>query len=248
MAQAGSQRLDQRLVADGLVASRARALDLVKRGFVRVDGNVCVRPAQLVTAYAVISLAENTPGFVSRGAEKLAAALDYFGFEPRGRVALDAGASTGGFTEVLLQRGAGRVYAVDVGRGQLHERLRDDKRVVSLEEQDIRLLDRGLIPEPIGAIVADVSFISLTKALPVALELAAPDAFLVALIKPQFELTPGDIGKGGIVRDEAARARAVDSVRAFVAGVSGWRVLGVIESPITGGSGNIEYLLGACRT
>jgi 23S rRNA (cytidine1920-2'-O)/16S rRNA (cytidine1409-2'-O)-methyltransferase len=247
MADTAPQRLDQFMVAARLVATRARAQDLIKRGFVHVNGKVCDKPAQIVGEGAHVVLADNTPGFVSRGAEKLVAALDHFGFDPRGRAALDVGASTGGFTEVLLQRGAEPVYAVDVGRGQLHERLRRNPRIVSLEEQDIRLLDRGLISQLIGAITADVSFISLTKALPVVLELAGPEAFLVALIKPQFELTPADIGKGGIVRDEAARDRAIENVRAFVAGTSGWRVQGVTQSPISGGSGNIEYLLGAIK-
>ncbi len=242
-----TSRLDIRLVSDGLVASRSRARDLILRGFVRVDGVPCVRPAEAVTARAKITLDDASPGFVSRGAEKLVAALDHFGFDPNGHAALDVGASTGGFTEVLLLRGAERVYAVDVGRGQLHERLRREPRVVALEEQDIRLLEPGLIPQLIGAITIDVSFISLTKVLPSALGTAAPGAFLVALIKPQFELTPADVGKGGIVRAAEARARAVDAVEQFVRAQPGWRKAGVIPSPILGGSGNAEYLLGAVK-
>jgi 23S rRNA (cytidine1920-2'-O)/16S rRNA (cytidine1409-2'-O)-methyltransferase len=164
-----------------------------------------------------------------------------------GVVALDIGASTGGFTEVLLARGAARVYAVDVGHGQLHPRLAGDARVVSLERRDARSLDSSLIPEPAGAVVADVSFISLTKALPAPLALTHPGSWLVALIKPQFEAGPAAVGKRGIVRDPAARARAVELVRGWVARQPGWRVLDVIPSPIAGGSGNEEFLLGAVR-
>ena len=159
-------------------------------------------------------------------------------------MALDIGASTGGFTEVLLAEGAAKVYAVDVGRGQLHERLRADPRVVSLEATDARNLDAALIPEPVGTIVADVSFISLTQALPAALKRAAPGAWLVALVKPQFEAGREAVGKGGIVRKAEDRERAVVRVRDFLEG-EGWIVLGVIPSPIEGGSGNVEFLIGA---
>ena len=155
------------------------------------------------------------------------------------------GASTGGFTEVLLTRGAAKVYAVDVGHGQLHASLRDNPRVVSFEGCDARTLTRALIPEPVAAIVADVSFISLTKALLPALGLAAPGAWLVALIKPQFEVGRGGVGKGGIVREAVARQQAVDSVTAWISAQDGWRIAGVVPSPIKGGSGNEEYLLGA---
>jgi 23S rRNA (cytidine1920-2'-O)/16S rRNA (cytidine1409-2'-O)-methyltransferase len=163
------------------------------------------------------------------------------------RSALDIGASTGGFTQVLLARGATRVYAVDVGHGQLAPRLASDPRVVSLERCDARRLDRALVPEPVGAIVADVSFISLAKALPVPLSLAGPGAWLVALIKPQFEVGPAAVGKGGVVRDPAARQQAVQTVRGWMAGQPGWRVCDVVPSPIAGGSGNEEFLLGAVR-
>jgi 23S rRNA (cytidine1920-2'-O)/16S rRNA (cytidine1409-2'-O)-methyltransferase len=160
-------------------------------------------------------------------------------------VALDLGASTGGFSDVLLARGAAKIYAVDVGHGQLHPSLRADPRLVSLEGIDARRLDTILVGEPVEAIVADVSFISLTLVLPPALRLAAPGAWLVALIKPQFEAGREAVGKGGVVKDEAAREAAVTRVRNFVAGVSGWTVLGVIHSPIEGGSGNQEFLLAA---
>lgn len=241
------QRLDQHLVSAGLAPTRARARDLILRGFVSVDGRVCIKPAHTVGAGTIVALAYDTPGYVSRGAEKLVAALDHFGFDPSARIALDVGASTGGFTQVLLARGAAKVYAVDVGHGQLHETLRAEPRVVVLESCDARSLSRDVIAEPVGTIVSDLSFISLSKALPAALALAANGAFLAALIKPQFELEPGDIGKGGIVRDEAARRRAVDSVWAFLAKQAGWHVLGVIPSPIPGGSGNAEFLIGAVK-
>lgn len=247
MSKPASTRLDQRLLSDGLVASRARARDLILRGFVMVDGAPCTKPAQSISPGASIVLADHAPDFVSRGGEKLNAALDAFALDPTGMIALDAGASTGGFTQVLLQRGARRVYAVDVGQSQLHESLRADARVISLEGYDVRQIEAAPIEGPIGMLVADLSFISLTKAMGPVMSLAAPGAFLVALIKPQFELSPADIGKGGIVRDAEARNRAVKAVRAFVALQPGWRVLGVVASPIAGGSGNEEFLLGASK-
>ncbi|HSB59277.1 MAG TPA: TlyA family RNA methyltransferase, partial [Methyloceanibacter sp.] len=183
--------------------------------------------------------------FVSRGGLKLAAALDAFGLDPKGRIALDIGASTGGFTEVLLARGADKVFAVDVGRDQLHDKLREDRRVVVLEGTDARSLDAEIVEGPVGAIVADVSFISLSKALPAALSLAAPGAWLVALVKPQFEAGRDAVGKGGIVRDAQARAKAVAEVRAFIDASPGWNVFAEMPSPIPGGSGNEEVLIGA---
>jgi 23S rRNA (cytidine1920-2'-O)/16S rRNA (cytidine1409-2'-O)-methyltransferase len=182
--------------------------------------------------------------YVSRGGLKLAAALDAFGFSPEGRVALDLGASTGGFTDVLLTRGAAKVYAVDVGHAQLDQRLRADPRVVVLEATDARSLDPSLVAERVSAIVADVSFISLTLVLPAALKLAEPDAWLVALVKPQFEAGRDAVGKGGIVRDAARRKKAVAKVRDFIE-KAGWTVAGEIASPIRGGSGNEEFLIGA---
>jgi 23S rRNA (cytidine1920-2'-O)/16S rRNA (cytidine1409-2'-O)-methyltransferase len=246
-ARRSDSRLDRVLVSRGLVASRARARDLIRRGLVEVAGKVVTRPAVAVADEDDIRVLGEAAAGVSRGTAKLEAALGAFGFPAEGRVALDIGASTGGFTQVLLARGALRVYAVDVGRGQLHARLAGDPRVVSLERCDARRLDRRLVPEPVGAIVADVSFISLTKALPVPLSLSGPHAWLVALIKPQFEVGPGAVGKGGIIRDPAARQQAVETVRAWVAGEPGWCVVGIIASPIAGGSGNREFLLGAIR-
>ncbi|MGE0851397.1 MAG: TlyA family RNA methyltransferase [Hyphomicrobiaceae bacterium] len=245
--QSERARLDLRVVELGLAPSRARARDLIRRGLVEVAGVVAMRPGAGVAADAPIRVTGLEAGYVSRGALKLVVALEHFRFPASGAAALDVGASTGGFTEVLLAAGARRVYAVDVGRDQLHPRLREDTRVVSLEGQDARALDLTLVPEPVGAVVADVSFISLAKVLPVPLALAGPGAWLVALIKPQFEVGRAAVGKGGIVRDTAERRRAVDLVRGWVAAQSGWRVEGIIPSPIAGGSGNEEFLLGAVR-
>jgi 23S rRNA (cytidine1920-2'-O)/16S rRNA (cytidine1409-2'-O)-methyltransferase len=238
-------RLDLALVARGLVASRARARDVIKRGLVMVDGAVSTKPAQEITPHQSVTLNGDAASYVSRGAEKLVAALDRFGLDARGRVALDIGASTGGFTQILLEHGAARVYAVDVGSDQLHESLKHDDRVVSLESFDARRLDKTVVPEPVTALVADVSFISLTKVMPAALTLAFSGAWLVALVKPQFELEPGDIGKGGIVRDAAARDTALEKITRWVGTQPGWRVLGSMPSPIAGGSGNQEFLVAA---
>ncbi len=239
------KRLDQALVARGLAPTRSRARDLIVRGLVAVRGTVELRPATTIfDACNVVVIGEDAFK-VSRGGLKLEAALAAFKFDGKGRVALDVGASTGGFSEVLLTHGAARIYAVDVGRDQLHPSLKGNARVISLEATDARALNRTLIADPIGCIVADVSFISLTKALPAALALAAPGAWLVALVKPQFEVGPGAVGKGGIVRDDAARQSACDTVSAWINAQPGWQTLAMIPSPIQGGSGNTEFLLGA---
>jgi 23S rRNA (cytidine1920-2'-O)/16S rRNA (cytidine1409-2'-O)-methyltransferase len=238
-------RLDQLMIAKGLAPTRSRARDLIKRGAVLVGGKVETRAGLSLPSGAELSVTEDWSGYVSRGALKLAAALDAFGFDAQGRVAFDIGASTGGFTQMLLRRGARRVYAVDVGSGQLHPDLAGDPRVVNLENQDARRLDRVVIPEAPGAVTADVSFISLAKAMPAALALAAPGAWLVALVKPQFEVGREGVGKGGIVRSEALRRQALDDLAGFFAEQAGWRVEGTIPSPIEGRSGNLEYLLGA---
>jgi 23S rRNA (cytidine1920-2'-O)/16S rRNA (cytidine1409-2'-O)-methyltransferase len=238
-------RLDRILVDRGLAATRSRAADLIRLGAVGVDGEPALKPGTLLDPGASLAVDASASSFVSRGGIKLAAALDAFRLDPKGLIALDIGASTGGFTEVLVERGARRVFAVDVGRGQLHAKLREDKRVVVLEETDARDLDAETIEGPVGAIVADVSFISLTKALPAALELAAPGAWLVALVKPQFEVGREGVGKGGIVRDAEVRARAVAEVRAFIDAAPGWTVFAEMPSPIQGGSGNKEVVIGA---
>ena len=239
-------RLDLALVERGLVATRSRARDFIKRSLVLVDGSVVSRPGVVVAGHAKISLVENIRQYVSRGGEKLSAALTHFSFTARDLVALDIGASTGGFSEVLLESGAKRVYAVDVGYDQLHDRLRRDARIVSLEECDARELTAGDIPEPIGAIVADVSFISLKQVLVRPLEFVVPGGWMVALVKPQFEVgRKGMLGKGGIVRDENVQEEAVAGVRDWVSQLDGWDVIDVIDSPILGKTGNHEFLLGA---
>jgi len=242
------QRLDLALVARGLVATRAKARDLIARGEVRIDGEIVRKPAANVRDEQTIAVDAQAAAQVSRGAVKLAAALDHFGLDAAGRIALDIGASTGGFTQVLLERGATRVYAVDVGHGQLHASLKDDPRVVAIEECDARTLDRTLVPASIDAIVADVSFISLIKVLPTALALAAPGCWIVALVKPQFEVGREGVGKGGIVRDPEQRERALATVRDWLAALPHWSVIGDIPSPIEGGSGNVEFLLAGIRT
>ncbi len=237
-------RLDQLLVTRGLATTRSRARDLILRGAVSVDGKTVVKPAAAIEATASLSVTAEA-GDVSRGAVKLRAALTAFEFDPGGKICLDVGASTGGFTQALLAGGAAKVYAVDVGHGQLAATLLGDERVVSLEGIDARALTAGHIPDRAGAIVADVSFISLTKALAVPLSFAAAGAWLAALIKPQFEAGRDGIGKGGIVRDDDVREAAVENVRGWVAAQPGWTVCGVVPSPIAGGSGNQEFLLGA---
>jgi 23S rRNA (cytidine1920-2'-O)/16S rRNA (cytidine1409-2'-O)-methyltransferase len=245
MTDGSKTRLDRLLTLRGLAATRSRARDLIKRGVVTVGGRIEQRAGVELPHDAEIAVTEDWSGYVSRGALKLAAALDAFGFDCEGRAALDIGASTGGFTQVLLRRGARRIYAVDVGSGQLHPEIAADERVVNLEQTDARHLDRALIPDAIEAITADVSFISLTKALPAALALAASGAWAVALVKPQFELGPERIGKGGIVKSEAARQQTLENVANFFAAQPGWQVAGTIASPIAGQSGNIEFLIGA---
>ena len=210
----------------------------------RVDGSLVEKPAQLVNDDACVEYTPPHP-FVSRGALKLLAALDRFSFSPEGRVCLDIGASTGGFTEVLLARGAAKVYAVDVGHGQLHAKLRADKRVINLEGVNARALSREQIDERPDCVTADISFISARLALPPALALAGPGAWLVLLFKPQFEVGPGGLGKGGIVRDEALGIAACKSMETWLSSVQGWIAEGAMDSPIRGGDGNREYLIAA---
>ncbi|MGI9406762.1 MAG: TlyA family RNA methyltransferase [Hyphomicrobiaceae bacterium] len=238
-------RLDQFLSENGFAETRSRARDLILRGAVRVDGGVVTKPGALVAPGRSIEVDGAQNPYVSRGGLKLEYALKHYGFSPEGVIAIDAGSSTGGFSDVLLRGGAKRVYGVDVGTGQLHASLRHEPRMIVLEGTDVRNLTPEIIPEPVTSIVSDVSFISLTQALPPAMSFAAPGAWLVALIKPQFELEAREIGKGGIVRSEEARLRAVDKVAAWLAGCPGWRALEPVQSPITGKGGNIEYLIGA---
>jgi 23S rRNA (cytidine1920-2'-O)/16S rRNA (cytidine1409-2'-O)-methyltransferase len=242
--EAPRRRADVALVERGFYASRARAQEAIAAGLVTADGRPVRKPSDLISAGAAIEAGQPHP-YVSRGGVKLAAALDAFRLDPRGWVCLDVGASTGGFTEVLLQRGAAKVYAVDVGRDQLHPSLRADPRVVSLESTDARALTPDLIPEPADALVSDVSFISLKLVLPAAVRLLKPKAILAVLVKPQFEAGPAHVRKG-IVRDEAVHRAVCEDIAAFVRSL-GFEVVGVVPSPIEGGDGNREFLLGARR-
>ncbi|MEZ5776224.1 MAG: TlyA family RNA methyltransferase [Hyphomicrobiaceae bacterium] len=235
------------IVVRGLAPTRARARDLVLAGAVRVAGAVATKPGATVGAASAIEVEEAVRPYVSRGGVKLAHALDRLGFSPEGRVCLDIGASTGGFTDVLLSRGAIRVHAVDVGHGQLAARLAADRRVVVHEGVNARHLGQEAIGEAVDAVVADVSFISLTLVLPPALGLTRPGAFLVALVKPQFEAGRAAVGRGGIVTDARDRAAALHRVEAAIASMPGWRIAGTLTSPIEGQDGNVEMLIGAER-
>lgn len=243
------ERLDQLLVKRGLLASRSRARDLVQRGRVLVDGHVAAKPGQLVAAASDLRLVDDEDAkWVSRGALKLLSALDDFGFDCQDAKGLDVGASTGGFTQVLLERGAADVVAVDVGHGQLHAAIAADPRVRSLENTDARRLAAEQLAAPDRtAIVCDVSFISLTKVLPEVMQLGAPGAWLVALVKPQFEVGRDLVGRGGIVRSQTARDEAVAGVSAVIGRQPAWRVVGQVASAVAGADGNQEYLIGAVK-
>ncbi|MFO1067039.1 MAG: TlyA family RNA methyltransferase [Geminicoccaceae bacterium] len=239
------QRIDQLLVARGLAESRARAQALVMAGAVFAGERRIDKPGDMVPDDLAVEVRGKAIPWVSRGGLKLVAGLDAFAIDPAGMVAIDVGASTGGFTDVLLSRGARRVYAVDVGYGQLAESLRHDPRVMVLERTNARSLTAAQVPEPVDLVVCDASFISLRLVLPAALALTAPEAALVALIKPQFEAGREAVGKGGVVRDPAVRSQVCDGIRDWIAGLPGWTVTGIVESPITGPAGNHEFLIGA---
>tara|TARA_E500000318_G_scaffold76795_1_gene71497 strand:+ start:2240 stop:2977 length:738 start_codon:yes stop_codon:yes gene_type:complete len=240
-----SERLDLALVERGLAESRSRARHLIEAGQVTIDGVTVIKPAAKTTQSQIIRLDDGALKWASRAGLKLEHALDVFKIDPSGAVCLDIGASTGGFTDVLLHRGALRVHAVDVGHGQLIPRLAEDERVHVYERLNARHLAPETIGEPVGLVVSDVSFISLRLALPMALTCAAPGARLVALVKPQFEVGAARIGKGGIVRDEAARADALRDVIDWLEGDAGWTLIGEAESPIFGNDGNQEFLIAA---
>ncbi|MEO1151953.1 MAG: TlyA family RNA methyltransferase [Pseudomonadota bacterium] len=238
-------RLDRVMVARGLVPSRARAQAEIKAGTVQVDSVVVRQPSRSVREAATIQLSDQRVPFVSRGGVKLAHALDHYRIDPAGQVCLDLGASTGGFTDVMLRRGVAHVYAVDVGRGQLHASLVEEPRVTNLEATHANLLSPALVPQAPSLIVCDVSFISMRKVLGFAMALCAPGASLVSLIKPQFELGPDHIGRGGIVRaGEAEIVAMLNDVSAWLT-AQGWTPRPVIDSPIKGGDGNQEFLIAA---
>jgi 23S rRNA (cytidine1920-2'-O)/16S rRNA (cytidine1409-2'-O)-methyltransferase len=239
----GKERLDMELVRRGLAASRERARALILAGDVQVDGITVTKAGIKVAPETAVALRAADHPYVSRGALKLIAGLDAFGIDPAACVAMDVGASTGGFTDVLLRRGARRVYAIDVGYGQLAWSIRNDARVVVLERENIRHLDPARIPEPCDLAVIDVSFISLTLVLSHVAELMRPPGGkpIIALIKPQFEVGKEQVGRGGVVRDDAARRGAVDKVQGW-ASQHGFEVGAVVESPIHGPAGNLEFV------
>ena len=240
-------RADQLLVDRGLVESRTRAQALILAGKVFSGERRIAKPGEALAADAALAVRGQDHPWVSRGGLKLAHAIDRFGLSAEGRICLDVGASTGGFTDVLLAHGAAKVHAVDVGHGQLAWKLRTDPRVVVHERVNARYLTGNLIDDPIEALVCDASFIGLATLLPAPLALCAPGAWAVALIKPQFEAGPGAVGRRGVVRDPVVHTAVCERVQAWWAAMSGWHVLGVAESPITGPEGNREFLIAAAK-
>jgi 23S rRNA (cytidine1920-2'-O)/16S rRNA (cytidine1409-2'-O)-methyltransferase len=239
-------RADHLLVSRGLAESRTRAQALIMAGAVFSGEKKLAKPGDMLAEDAPLEVRGKDHPWVSRGGIKLDHGLTHFDFDVTGAVALDIGSSTGGFTDVLLSRGATKVYAVDVGTNQLAWKLRQDPRVVVHEQTNARKLDNSIIPEPIDIVVCDASFIGLSKVLEAPLKLAKPGAKLVALIKPQFEAGREEVGKGGVVRDPAVHDRVVTEAKGWVE-AQGWAVLGVTQSPITGPEGNVEFLLGAVK-
>jgi len=236
-------RLDRLLVARGLAPSREKAQAMILAGLVAVDGRRAEKAGEAVAEGCTLSVAGPAHPYVSRGGLKLAAALDRFGLDPRGQVCLDVGASTGGFTDCLLQRGASRVYAIDVGYGQLDAKLRSDPRVVVREKVNARSLSGAQVPESVGLAAVDVSFISLSRILPAVVPLLSRGGALVALVKPQFEAGRGEVPRGGVVRSEATRRRVVSEIETAGRDL-GLELLGSMPSPIRGARGNEEFLLG----
>ncbi len=239
-------RADQLLVSRGLADSRTRAQALIMAGAVFSGERKLAKAGDMLAEDAPLEVRGKDHPWVSRGGIKLDHGLAHFAFDVTDAVALDVGSSTGGFTDVLLSRGAAKVYAVDVGTNQLAWKLRQDPRVIVHEQTNARYLDAATVPEPVDVIVCDASFISLAKVLELPLKLAKPGAKLVALVKPQFEAGREEVGKGGVVRDPSVRQRVCEAASEWV-GLQGWTVLGVTESPITGPEGNVEFLLGAVK-
>ncbi len=240
-------RADQMLVDRGLAESRTRAQALIMAGLVFAGTKKVDKPGQALADDVVLDVRGRDHPWVSRGGIKLAHGLDHFGWDVTGAVAIDVGSSTGGFTDVLLTRGATRVYAIDSGTNQLAWKLRQDPRVIVHEQTSARILTAAHITQPVDVIVCDASFIGLSKVLERPITFAGPGARLMALIKPQFEAGREEVGKGGVVRDPAIRQRVCDATVAWLVG-AGWIVAGVVESPITGPEGNVEYLVAASRT
>ena len=246
--RAPKRRADVALVERGLVESRAKAQALIMAGKVFAGERKLAKAGEPVADDQELALRGQDHPWVSRGALKLAHALEAFDLDPTGQVCLDLGASTGGFTDVLLHNGAAKVYAVDVGHGQLAWKLRNDPRVVVLERTNARTLSAAQVPEPIDLVVCDASFIGLEVLLPAPLALTKPQAAMAVLIKPQFEVGRGRIGKGGVVRDPALHQEVCDRIESWVNAQAGWAVEGIVESPITGPEGNKEFLLVARKT
>ena len=240
-------RADQLLVVRGLAESRSRAQALIMAGAVFSGERKLAKPGEMLAEDAALEVRGKDHPWVSRGGIKLDHGLMHFAFDVTGAVALDVGSSTGGFTDVLLSRGAAKVYAVDVGTNQLAWKLRQDPRVIVHEQTNARNLDPSIIPEPVDVVVCDASFIGLSKVLQAPLRLARPGAKLIALIKPQFEAGREEVGKGGVVRDPDVHERVCSEARAW-AESQGWTVLGITPSPITGPEGNVEFLLGAVKS
>lgn len=242
----GKRRLDQLLADRGLAESRTRAQALVMAGLVFSGETKLAKSGQQLAEDTPLEVRGRDHPWVSRGGIKLAHALDHFALDPAGGTAMDIGSSTGGFTDVLLSKGAEHVFAVDSGTNQLAWKLRQDPRISVLEQTSARILTPAQIDRPCGWVVCDASFISLRKVLEVPLKLAAPDCQLVALIKPQFEVGRMEVGKGGVIRDEKLHQRVCDEVSEWLTGI-GWQVQGIVQSPITGPEGNVEFLIHAVR-
>lgn len=240
-------RVDVALVERGLVESRAKAQAMILAGLVYSETRRIAKAGDLIPEEAPLHIKGQDHPWVSRGGLKLVKGLDHFAIDPAGLTAIDVGASTGGFTDVLLARGAAKVYAVDVGHGQLAWKLRQDPRVVVMEKTNARHLTAAGIPDPLDLVVCDASFIGLEVVLPAAMALTRPGARLVALIKPQFEVGKGRVGKGGVVRDPALHDEVCERISTWIGSLPGWEVVGLTDSPILGPEGNKEFLIGARR-